>query len=364
MNARPSDYTQVTAFAELKQLNAAHGFPIWRDEYRNTGTAMFKESLLRSLYDRSSVYKGTASQELKMYKTEGTLLLSGEGVAIDPAIRRRFVYFEMQDRFKLGAEEWQMAEQWTKEKASLLFYHAIENGFNEKAFQEIMALPSYKGANDSNEEKVCIASLAAVYGLEFGRRIYEMAASFWEREVMNFEDIDRNRCNLADNLFGFLNSYFINTGMFTSREAFGTTYVPGVLNYFAYRDRQLFIRHTPLVAFAFMKGFGSKTTLDEGAVRSALRFVLNGEEKIAKVNGVVSRVIVVPDSQLGKDTPLSEIALNVRRISEKIGRSGRSLRTEMEAAGDEDLDYEEHQESLEAQLAEGGRPEISGPMPF
>lgn len=357
VNARPSDYTQISPFAELKQLNSAHYFPLWRDEFRNFGHAFNKETILRSLYDRSSIPKGTASQDLLYYNTTGTLLLSGEGIVIDPAVRRRFIYFDLQDRFKLKDKDWAEAERWVVDFAPALFYRVLAAGFDKKAFKNIMANQMvYRGVNDIVEEKVCIASLGAVFGVPFAEAILEMIRKFWESERAGDEFIDDAKLNLVENLFEFLDSLFVNTGMYTPKEMMGVSYYPPVLNYFAYTQQgKFYIKLTHLVSYAFSRGFDKITTLDPRAVIAAIKGILKTKERKARIGGVMSRVVEVDKTNVQQNSILLVILDNIVAISEKVRKGGRSFKDDM----DEDLvSYNDTNLEYMRKLREEGQPKL------
>lgn len=65
--------------------------PVWLEEYRNNDPKLAgKNNLLRSIYDKSTIVKGTKKEdEIKTYKARSTLIISGEEYPNDAALNSR-----------------------------------------------------------------------------------------------------------------------------------------------------------------------------------------------------------------------------------------------------------------------------------
>jgi DNA primase len=91
--------------------------PIWLEEYRNTSDSSIgkKNSLLRSIYDKSTILKGNKTPgALQTYTSRSTLILSGEDQPLDAALNSRCVMIPVFDRRHSDLE----AFQWLHNNAS------------------------------------------------------------------------------------------------------------------------------------------------------------------------------------------------------------------------------------------------------
>lgn len=93
--------------------------PVWFEEYRNKDpNIQGKNNFLRSVYDKSTVVKGTKREdEIKTYKSRSTLIISGEEHPNDSALNSRFIMFPI---FKKN--ENQEAYLWLQKNKSLFNY--------------------------------------------------------------------------------------------------------------------------------------------------------------------------------------------------------------------------------------------------
>jgi len=111
--------------------------PFWLDEYRNNDTSgRNKAALLRSIYDKSTIVKGTVVEdEIKTYKPRSTLIISGEEPPRDAALNSRCVLIPVYDRQEVSDKE---SFQWLQNNAinfNLIGHHILMN--KEKYWQEI-----------------------------------------------------------------------------------------------------------------------------------------------------------------------------------------------------------------------------------
>jgi len=78
-----------------RYTNQMSMIPIWLEEYRNKDKDIGKKNnFLRSIYDRSTIVKGSKKEyEIKVYKARSTLIISGEEHPQDAALNSRCVQF-------------------------------------------------------------------------------------------------------------------------------------------------------------------------------------------------------------------------------------------------------------------------------
>lgn len=299
VHAVPTDYTQVSPFVETKQVCSVGGFPIWRDEYRQTGYAPGKESILRSLYTRSTLNKGTSSQELISYIPKTTVLLSGEDTVTDAALRRRFVAFTLSEKYKLNGQEWSKQCVIADKYFSQLFYHFVRRGFNKEVFQKLLKLPLFT-QNAEKEEKILYAALGAVTSYEFGEDIIKEGGVFWQSIVDDEPDAATGRQSIVDQFFDFVKTMAHGKGWLKG-QAYGQTWKEAnILNYLNYKTEfngsvvyRIYL--WGLIKEAFKNGFGKETNLSDKALRMAIGEVIRGENKVIKFNKVAAKGLEFED---------------------------------------------------------------------
>lgn len=320
IDATPSDYTQTSAFVELKQLSQMMNAPIWRDEYRETGRAKEKETILRSLYDRSNVNKGTASQKMISYKPNSTILLSGESVTLDPAIRRRFIYFELKDFFKLNGEQWMKASGNAEAYNWQLFYLALERGFDRKVFNKCFSrAEEIYTLNDNKEECLTYAAFCAVFGEEYFEDIIERCKIFW-RDVETSGGESLTRKTIVEHLFTYIvdecdgRGWFENFDRYKIEPAFA-------LKLFKVTNRFIYVKVSALVAEVFKVGFRYETTLTQKSVREA--FIDHFKQPIERLTWLKTRAkgIRVPLSMIHPQSDLATIVENVKMLQTEYADS-------------------------------------------
>lgn len=83
-----SSSSQVGISRTVSQLSM---IPVWLEEYRNQDPHLAaKNNLLRSIYDKSTIVKGTKREdEIKTYRARSTLMISGEEYPQDAALNSR-----------------------------------------------------------------------------------------------------------------------------------------------------------------------------------------------------------------------------------------------------------------------------------
>lgn len=317
-----ADYSQVSLFVELKTISMMHNIPVWRDEFRDsTGKGQNKDSLLRSIYDRKSLSKGTATQEFISYEVNGGYLLSGEDVTIDPAVRRRFLYYQLYKKDKLHGEQWEEACMKSDLYLWRVFWLALEKGFNAAEFNKCLveAKENLKTENDKNEEAIVYAVLGAV----FGRETFEFALGWNAKKAMEREedgDYERQRVNIVDQFFNATLSYFHRMEWWKGNKNYGNYIMGKCLNYFEVsRDgTKLLINIVSLADQIFgYGGFQSETKLSKRAIANATLTELNGKRTTGTIAGQTLNVIAIATQSIAKDSPLHLILLNVLKEKER-----------------------------------------------
>lgn len=319
----PTDYTQTSGFVEIKQLQQFSQVPIWRDEFReNIGYSKGKETILRSIYSNVSIAKGTSNQKLIHYKTRSTLFLSGEDLVLDPAVRRRCIYFLLDSKFKMSADAWDVVVWNSTMYFPQLFYLIATKSFEEKAFRYILdiAKKEIKTPNDVGEEGLCYAALGAVFGVGFGVALVENAKMYWESEIGGSK-ITLNRGTIAGELFRFANSVLAMKGYFATEDRFGkkSADIVNFCYYNKYKD-VFYLKMDSFVDMLFGLGFYRKTTLSSRSIMAALM----NEVKSTKItpykmgNGMVWESVIIRGDVVLKhdDWGIRTFFLNVKKAVE------------------------------------------------
>jgi len=84
--------------------------PVWLEEYRNKGDPFIagKNSFLRSIYDKSTIIKGSKNpDEIKTYTARSTIILSGEEPPNDAALNSRCIQFGIFSKNRASDEGFQ-----------------------------------------------------------------------------------------------------------------------------------------------------------------------------------------------------------------------------------------------------------------
>jgi hypothetical protein len=288
VNSSSSPYTQTSPFVETKQVCAVGCFPIWRDEYRNIGMAKQKEHILRSLYDRAPIDKGTASQELLSYMPKTTLFLTGEDVMDDPAVRRRFVVFQLSLVDKLPIKDWVEVSTEGEEIFSNLFFEVFKKGFNGEIFKKVMEETLYSD-NAEKEEKLLYATLGAVFGEEYGRKAVVEASEFWKGGQKN--ETLTTQINIVDSFFNFINALAAENSWFKGQDFGQNRKQAEIFKYINFNKLDGTVRMYlwGLIGKAFKFGFGNHSNLGERALRDAVGAMLRGETKNIRFDGYLSK---------------------------------------------------------------------------
>lgn len=107
--------------------------PVWFEEYRNKDPDIQKKNnFLRSVYDKSTVVKGTKREdEIKTYKSRSSLIISGEEHPNDSALNSRFIMFPV---FKKN--ENQDSYLWLQKNKNLFNYFGHWVLVNKKSLWE------------------------------------------------------------------------------------------------------------------------------------------------------------------------------------------------------------------------------------
>jgi hypothetical protein len=269
MDFRPSNYPLVSQHVELVQLCQASCFPIWRDEFRNEKHALLKEGNLRSLYDRTPINKGMANQGLKNWQPLGTLLLTGEDIIIDPALRRRFVIFQLHETYKLPLKQWEEARCAAEQFFPQLFTHFLNATWSPAIFARIMGKKLFTD-NSESEEKTLYAALGAVLGIQIGEEALDLANAHWEKSKENGAKLT-TRLSSTEEFFDFLQNFLTTKGMYTGRTQ-GNNRVPSEISKFirVVDDTEVKIYLQGLIDLAYKNGFAALTNLGAPALRTMI----------------------------------------------------------------------------------------------
>lgn len=116
-----------TAVGITRITSQSSMLPVWLEEYRNNDTDIAKKNnFLRSVYDRSTVIKGTKTpDQIKSYKAKSTIILSGEEFPQDSALNSRCIMFPVyrsDDICKKEKEKMQEAYQWMEARKQRFNY--------------------------------------------------------------------------------------------------------------------------------------------------------------------------------------------------------------------------------------------------
>lgn len=321
MNVAASDYTQISPFVELGQLSSMHNGVIWRDEYRDrVGQSINKENILRSLYDRSTITKGTASQDYKLYRPGAAFLLSGEDVTLDPAIRRRFIYFMLHQSDKITGTDWEVAQVNSELYNWRMFYHAIEHGFDKRLFNKYQKESKSKvvTSNDTGEMSVVYGALAAVWGEEIAEDAIRLNQNLHISGGASPIDELRN-VNIAEQFLEFTVMVLSNKSYWNGRTIGGDYQRPQALTYFRQRvDGRININSKALIEQMFKDGFCFETKLSKAAVRKALFEMLKPEDKVIKMGKESIRGWIVDPSIFNEDHPLSLIISTLNETMKEV----------------------------------------------
>lgn len=265
---QPQNYTLVSPHVEIKQLCQASCFPIWRDEFRKTGYSYAKEGLLRSIHDRSPLDKGTSSQDLLFYEARGTLLLSGEDVIQDPALRRRIIMFQLHESYKLKPIEWVKAVKNAEKNFPQLFPAFLSAKWNQKVFEEILKLPLVTD-NAPEKEIVLYAALAAITSPEWGKMAVEEANKYWE-EVKKNGDKLTTRMSAVEDFFEFMQNFLTTKGMFEGRTIGQNRVQAEIRRYIKIDNGEVKMYLWGLIQLAYKNGFKEHTNLGESAIKTMI----------------------------------------------------------------------------------------------
>lgn len=289
VNSSSSPYTQTSPFVETKQVCAVGCFPIWRDEYRNIGHAPAKENILRSLYDRTQIEKGTAGQELLNYTPKTTLFLTGEDVMNDPAVRRRFVVFQLSESYKLPQKAWLDALIEGEEIFSNLFFKVLEKGFDQEVCKKLLK-ETLVSDNSEREEKFLYAVLGAVVGEDYGRKVIVEASAYWkENNLLGGESLT-TQIDQVENFFLYVHNTAISQDWYKAQPSYGTRKAPKI---FKYINKSLEgterIYLWGLITEMWRYGYEKETNLGKKALRSAIKTMLNAESKTIRFDEIAAK---------------------------------------------------------------------------
>ena len=312
-----SNYCETSPFVEFWHLSRVSLIPLWRDEYREKGKwVLQKEAMARSLYAMDQIEKGVSATEIVPYKPLTTWLLSGEGSPRDPAYLRRCIKFILHKNLKVDLVKFKEAET----RASTVFPSMLKqlwiNGFSEKNFKEIYG-EKLITSNYENEEKICYATLAAFFGVEFGQQVLKEANEYWKlASPENSEKDDTvNQFWTEVYQFGLQSNWF-------SASAYAK---PKLLNYFEilkdeiYEKNEIRIKHAPLLEIITERlAWKDKSTMGRVAIKNLILEKYNAEEKITRINDTVTRSIIIDRKNIAEGDSLNEIIVAYSEAQESL----------------------------------------------
>lgn len=120
----------------IRAMSSFSMIPIWFEEYRNNGDKNLSEKngFLRSAYDKSSVLKGTKKDnEIKMYKSKSSLIISGEERPKDSALNSRFIPYLVTEK-NAGVDDF----NWLESNKSQFSYFGHDILTNKNKYWEII----------------------------------------------------------------------------------------------------------------------------------------------------------------------------------------------------------------------------------
>ena len=303
MEAKPTDYTQVSMFVEVKQLGSLHGVPLWRDEFREgVGQAKVKGTLLRSLYNQSPLSKGTANQGLKYYEAKSSIFLSGEDWIQDPATLRRAIAFSLYSQYKLTGEEFDEATYNAEHRFWQLFVYGLKFGWNGEVFRELFLKGkeelSKASLNSAKEEAVCYAALGAVLGRGVGEHALKLAVAYWQ--VIGAASLAMPSESKLESFWRTVKDIAVRKGMFVNNSFPSFTARAKILDYvrpLAGSITQFFIDFSGIISLVHAEQRGDME-LTPHSLRQLLNSELKGREARFIFNGVATtgRVITIDES--------------------------------------------------------------------
>lgn len=299
------NYSETSPHVEIKTLTQISKIPIWRDEYREHGRyTQAKEGILRSMYNLGTLSKGTASQELIRYQPQTTLLISGEDINPDPAVRRRMIHFQMDKRDRVDASAWQKAidnGMYVFPKAFKLF---LQMDFDEEVFKEIYAMP-FESINAPLEEKVCYAALGAVIGKDFGVAALNKASEYWAAELQKNNNQTQDT---AEAFFEALHNLAVNNEWYEEKSFGMNTYLPKIQGYIEMVDDEIHIHHAPVISKVLdFNQFGKKFNFTANAIRDIIKSKFEAEIKVIRFKQKPTRCMVITKENAIRSNALIEI---------------------------------------------------------
>jgi len=285
MSFSPANYPYTSPAVEVTQLCQASCFPIWRDEFRREKYAEPKESYLRSLFDRGPISKGTTEAgKTKNFYPRGTLLLSGEDIIVDPALRRRFVIFQLKETYKLSAKEWRAVDKMAKELFPQLFWHFFSSKWNAEVFEELLQ-EELISDNTPERELTLYAALGAIAGKEIGLQAIKSASAFWT-EIIAGKDQLTVRLNGVETFLEFLQNLLVEKNWYNGT-TMGQNRKPAEVRRFIEikPEEGSRIYFWGLITFAYKNGFREETNLGPQALRSMIYDYLKVKTKSIRIEG-------------------------------------------------------------------------------
>lgn len=289
LRVKPTDYTQTSQFVEVKTLGMVSNIPIWRDEYReNVGHSKVKESLLRSMYAKSSLQKGTSGQEMKNYYSKTTLFLSGEDMIMDTATRRRCIYFVLQDNWKVDRSVWEEVKSNAEKDFPHMFLYVIKSEFDAVTFALLYekAVEQLSTVNEVREEAVVIACLGAIFGMETGEMLIGQANLFWQTHRLIRPNVGGIK-SLGMQFFDHMESFLYEVGAFELKNsAYFEDYAPSVFKLIIWDEKEevFWVNIPMLVGVAYEKAkMASVTTINRVACEQAIQAMIGHQVYSKKV---------------------------------------------------------------------------------
>jgi hypothetical protein len=238
-------------------------------------------------------------------------------VTLDPAIRRRFVYFMLHEQDKLKPKEWGDATVWGEEVLPLLWWKILQMGFSKIGFKNayLKARDSLITENDKGEEATLYGALGAVFGEEILDEALEV--NLKGAQIRPLQELGRE--SITSQFFNFVNTHM---GKLFKGRNFQSGYTKAEILTIAGGFRstnETKVVLQKLISIAWRMGFYKITTLSEKAVEKAIISELNGKKKTIKIDGVVYRGVIFEYLRIDKKHPFQMFIVNLQGALKDAG---------------------------------------------
>lgn len=306
-----SNYCDTSPFMESWHLSKTSLIPIWRDEYRERGKYVLqKESFARSLYGLVPIEKGTADQSIKTYRPLTTWLLSGEGTPRDQAFIRRCVIFAMDKKNKVAKKAFYEAA----EKASIIFPAMLKDlwlkGFDKKIFKQIYVM-SLQSANAEAEEKICYATIGALFGLDAGVAALNEANEYWLKSDSK-DSIPKD--DTVSQFFTDVYHFCVSNGWLQAP----MNGKPKMFSFIEVTADEIRINHKPLIEAVTERSNWTNKSSHGRDIANLMVEKYNAERKTVKIHGHVAYALIINIDQATHDDSLQRIISAYEEAEESV----------------------------------------------